>query len=203
MPIDAAIAARRPDRAGRAERGGQDDAPPAGGRPRRARPRRGPSQARPDPRAARPGGPFRRGVHGLAGPAAGGPDRRRASRPDGRATGRDGARGHRHRPRLRRAPAPVRDPRRLHPRPARRERADRARVHAARSGPSRRRRCRAASRRGRRWRGSSSPTRTCCCSTNRRTTSTSTRSNGSRSTSAGGTARCWSRRTTGPSSTRP
>ena len=65
--------------------------------------------------------------------------------------------------------------------------AVRARLRAATSGPSRRRRCRAASRRGPRWPGSSSPTRTCCCSTSRPTTSTSTRSSGSRSTSAGAT----------------
>ena len=51
------------------------------------------------------------------------------------------------------------------------------------SGRSRRRRCRAASRRGPRSPGSSSPTPICSSSTSRRTTSTSTRSSGSRSTS--------------------
>ncbi len=112
---------------------------------------------------------------------------------------RDGAG---HRPRLRRAPPPVRDPRRLHARPAGRERADAGSGSRATSGRSRRRRCRAASRPGRRWPGWSSPIRTCCSSTSRPTTSTSTRSNGSRSTSAGGPARCSSRRTTGRSSTR-
>ena len=84
--------ARRPDRAGRAERCRQDDAAPPGLRSRRAGPRRGPSQAQPDPRPPRPGGPLRRGVHGVAGPAPGGPDRRRPPRPDGRAAGRHGAR---------------------------------------------------------------------------------------------------------------
>ena len=81
--------------------------------------------------------------------------------------------------------------------------ADRPRLHAATSGPSRRPRCPAASRPGPRWRGSSSPTRTCCCSTSRRTTSTSTPSNGSRSTSGAAPGRCSSPRTTGRSSTRP
>ena len=93
----------RPDRPRRPQRRGQDHAPPPCRRPRRARPRRGPSQARPDARAARPGGPFRRGVHGLAGPADRRPDRRRPSRSDGRAAGRDGARGAGDRSRLRRA----------------------------------------------------------------------------------------------------
>ena len=69
------------------------------------------------------------------------------------------------------------------------------------NGRSRRRRCRAESRPGRRWRGSSSPIRTCSSSTSRPTTSTSTPSNGSRSTFAAGPVRCSSRRTTAPSST--
>ena len=72
----------------------------------------------------------------------------------------------------------------------------------AASGRSRRRRCPAASRRGRRWPASSSPTPTCSCSTSRRTISISTRSSGSRCISSADLARCWWRRTTGHSSTR-
>ncbi len=53
------------------------------------------------------------------------------------------------------------------------------------------------------WPGSSSPIPTCSCSTSRPTTSTSMPSNGSRSISVGGVARCSSPRTTAPSSTPP
>ena len=48
----------------------------------------GPAQARADARPARPGVALRRGVHGRAGPAGGGPPRRRAPRGDGRASSR-------------------------------------------------------------------------------------------------------------------
>ena len=61
-------------------------------------------------------------------------------------------------PALRRPPARVRGPRRLHARPAGRRGAVRPRLRAATSGRGRRPRCRAASRRGRRSPGSSSPT---------------------------------------------
>ena len=78
-------------------------------------------QARPVARAARPGGAFRRGVHGLARPADGGPDRCRAPRRDGRAAGRARARRPRRRAGLRRPAPRVRGPRRLHARPAGRD----------------------------------------------------------------------------------
>ena len=132
----------------------------------------------------------------------GGPHRRRPPRGDGEELAGARARRSRRRAGLRGPAAPVRGARRLHARPARRRGAVRARVHAATSGRSRRRRCRAASRRAPRSPGSSSRTPTCCCSTSPRTTSTSTRSSGSRSTSGVGPARSWSPRTTAPSSTR-
>ena len=72
--------ARRPDRPRRSERRRQDDAAAAGRGTRRAGPRHGPAQARAVDRPARPGGPLRRRVHGLARPPDGGPDRRGASR---------------------------------------------------------------------------------------------------------------------------
>ena len=75
--IDAAHRGRRPGRARRPERRRQDDAAAARGGPRRAGSRAGRAQARADARAARPGGALRRGVHGRAGPAHGGPARRR------------------------------------------------------------------------------------------------------------------------------
>ena len=202
--IDASIALG--DRIGLVgpERRGQDDAAAARRRARRAGSRRGPPETRPDARPAGPGGPLRRRVHGVARPAHGRPDRRGAPRarwpsgwPPSSATAESTERG------LRRAPARVRGPRRLHARPAGRHGAERSRVRRATSGRSRRRRCRAASRPGPRWPAWSSPIPTCCCSTSRPTTSTSTRSSGSRSTSAGAPARSSSPPTTGRSSTRP
>ena len=76
---------RRSDRAGRAERRRQDDAPPDR---RRASTSRTAAivhaQARADDRPARPGGALRRGVHGRAGPPGRGPPRRGPPRGDGR-----------------------------------------------------------------------------------------------------------------------
>ena len=140
-------------------------------------------------RAARPGVALRRGVHGRAGPPGRGP---RGARRTSTTMAAELAALERERPGrgagLRRPPARVRRPRRLHARPARRRGAVRPRLRRATSGPGRRPRCPAASRPGRRSPGSSSPTRTCCCSTSRRTTSTSARSSGSRSTSGGAAA---------------
>ena len=92
-------------------------------------------QARADARAAGPGGAFRRGVHGRAGPAArpSAPARRTSSamaerlaafERDGRVT----------EPAYARAPARVRGPRRLHARPAGRCGAERPRVQPRRVG---------------------------------------------------------------------
>ncbi len=123
--------------------------------PRRARPREGQPQARADARAARPGGALRRGLHGGARPA----QRRfgRARRTSSRWRPSSAALEHAGRVRraaLRRPPAPVRDARRLHARPARRAALSGLGFAPRRVGASRRPRCRAASRRGPRWPGS-------------------------------------------------
>ena len=126
--------ARRPDRTGRPEWSGQDDAAPPRGGWRRTRPRHGEPQAQPVDRPAGPGGAPRRDVHGVAGPPVGGPLRCGPPRGDGRGARHaragqpgDGAG-------LRRSPAPLRGPRRLHPGPARRCRVERSWVHARRMG---------------------------------------------------------------------
>ena len=77
------------------------------------------AQARALARAARPGGALRRGVHGRARPALRRAARRGPPRADGRGAGPPGARRARGGHRLRRPPAPLRHPRRLHARPAR------------------------------------------------------------------------------------
>ena len=91
--------ARRAGRARRPERRRQDDAAADRVGPRRARPRDGRAQARPQPRAAQPGGALRRGVHGRAGPARRRPPRRGAPRAHGRGARRARARRPRRRAR--------------------------------------------------------------------------------------------------------
>ncbi len=115
--------------------------------------RLGPTQAQPVPGAAQAQeAHFERGVHGLAGPPPpGGPRRRLTSKTMAERLDTLEHEGHAGGSRLRRAPAPVRGPRRLHPRPARRGRPVRSRLSSPTSGQAAEPPCPAGSRPARHW----------------------------------------------------